>query len=68
MFRKVEKVMVLEEASEISGVGVPTLHAAILRKELNAAKIGKSWRLRESDLATWLDQKFKQPEAVQHAV
>lgn len=62
-----EKLIVLSDASKITGIGEKTLHNAIQAGELKAAKIGRYWRLRESDLSQWLEGKFVQSELPQAA-
>ena len=59
MLQTLEKLLSLNEASEQLGLTTQTLSNAIHAGELRAAKIGKGWRLRQSDVVQWLNEQFE---------
>ena len=49
------RFLTLKEAAAMLQICERTAHRMIERKELSALKVGGQWRLRESELAKWLE-------------
>jgi excisionase family DNA binding protein len=47
-------LLTLPEAAELLNVSTRTLQRMIRRSELPAFKVGGQWRVRESELARWI--------------
>ena len=48
------RLLTLPEAAELLNVSTRTLQRMIRRSELPAFKVGGQWRVRESELARWI--------------
>ena len=59
MDKKLEnmRLLKLSEAGDLLQVSTRTLQRMILQKELPAFKVGGQWRMRESQLRQWLEQR-----------
>jgi excisionase family DNA binding protein len=53
------RLLTLSEAAKLLQVSTRTLQRMIRQKQLPAFKVGGQWRMRESQLGEWLDQKEK---------
>ena len=53
------RLLTLSEAAALLQVSTRTLQRMIRQKQLPAFKVGGQWRMRESQLGEWLDQKEK---------
>lgn len=53
----VEKLYTVDETAEILQVTANTVRRNIRQKRIRASKIGKSYRIKESDLQAFLDNK-----------
>ncbi|NIM20774.1 MAG: helix-turn-helix domain-containing protein [Candidatus Latescibacteria bacterium] len=51
------KLLTLSQASQILQVSKRTLHRMIQQKEIPAFKVGGQWRIRESQLNKWVEDK-----------
>ena len=49
------RLLTLPEAAELLQVSTRTLQRMIRRKDLPAFKVGGQWRVRESQLARWIE-------------
>jgi len=54
------KIMSIEQAAEIMGVDYKTIYRLIKTGDLPAAKIGRIFRIRESDLHSYFDRQVEQ--------
>jgi len=53
------RLLTLSEAAALLQVSTRTLQRMIRQRQLPAFKVGGQWRMRESQLSEWLDQKEK---------
>ena len=53
------RLLTLSEAAALLQVSTRTLQRMIRQRQLPAFKVGGQWRMRESQLGEWLDQKEK---------
>ena len=53
------RLLTLSEAAKLLQVSTRTLQRMIRQRQLPAFKVGGQWRMRESQLGEWLDQKAK---------
>lgn len=53
-----ERMWEIPKVTSETGVKRPTLLRAIRAGDLRACKIGKSWRIKPSDLRAWLASKY----------
>ncbi|HWX77163.1 MAG TPA: helix-turn-helix domain-containing protein [Candidatus Acidoferrales bacterium] len=53
------RLLTLSEAAKLLQVSTRTLQRMIRQRQLPAFKVGGQWRMRESQLGEWLDQKEK---------
>jgi excisionase family DNA binding protein len=53
------RLLTLSEAARLLQVSTRTLQRMIRQRQLPAFKVGGQWRMRESQLGEWLDQKEK---------
>jgi excisionase family DNA binding protein len=51
------RLLTLSEAATLLHVSTRTLQRMIRQRQLPAFKVGGQWRMRESQLSEWLDQK-----------
>ena len=49
------RLLTLPEAAELLHVSTRTLQRMIRRKDLPAFKVGGQWRVRESQLTSWIE-------------
>jgi excisionase family DNA binding protein len=52
-------LLTLSEAAKLLQVSTRTLQRMIHQKQLPAFKVGGQWRLRETQLGAWLEQREK---------
>ncbi|HET9787893.1 MAG TPA: helix-turn-helix domain-containing protein [Pyrinomonadaceae bacterium] len=48
------RLLTLTETGELMQASKPTVHRMLRRNELPAFKIGRQWRVRESELTKWI--------------
>ena len=53
------RLLTLSEAAKLLQVSTRTLQRMIRQNQLPAFKVGGQWRMRESQLSEWLDQREK---------
>jgi excisionase family DNA binding protein len=53
------RLLTLSEAAMLLQVSTRTLQRMIRQRQLPAFKVGGQWRMRESQLSEWLEQKEK---------
>jgi excisionase family DNA binding protein len=53
------RLLTLSEAAKLLQVSTRTLQRMIRQRQIPAFKVGGQWRMRESQLGEWLDQKEK---------
>ena len=53
------RLLTLSEAAKLLQVSTRTLQRMIRQSQLPAFKVGGQWRMRESQLSEWLDQRAK---------
>ena len=53
------RLLTLSEAAALLQVSTRTLQRMIRQRQLPAFKVGGQWRMRESQLSEWLNQKEK---------
>jgi excisionase family DNA binding protein len=53
------RLLTLSEAAKLLQVSTRTLQRMIRQRQLPAFKVGGQWRMRESQLGEWLNQKEK---------
>ncbi|HTN71437.1 MAG TPA: helix-turn-helix domain-containing protein [Methylomirabilota bacterium] len=53
------RLLTLSEAARLLQVSTRTLQRMIRQRQLPAFKVGGQWRMRESQLSEWLEQKEK---------
>lgn len=53
------RLLTLSEAAKLLQVSTRTLQRMIRQSQLPAFKVGGQWRMRESQLSEWLDQREK---------
>jgi excisionase family DNA binding protein len=58
------QTVTIVQVSRSTGIPRDTLLRAVRCGELKAAKLGRAWRLRESDVMVWLDSKFESQEGL----
>ena len=51
------RLLTLSEAARLLQVSTRTLQRMIRQRQLPAFKVGGQWRMRESQLSEWLEQK-----------
>jgi excisionase family DNA binding protein len=51
------RLLTLSEAAKLLQVSTRTLQRMIRQSQLPAFKVGGQWRMRESQLSEWLDQR-----------
>lgn len=59
------RLLTLLETAELMQVSKPTLHRMLRRNELPAFKIGRQWRVRESELTKWILGRENTPDIAQ---
>lgn len=58
-------LLTLTETAELMQVSKLTLHRMLRRNELPAFKIGRQWRVRESELTKWILGRENAPDIAQ---
>jgi excisionase family DNA binding protein len=56
------RLLTLSQAAELLHVSTRTIQRMIRRHELPAFKVGGQWRLRESQLVNWLEDRENAPQ------
>ncbi|HMA82238.1 MAG TPA: helix-turn-helix domain-containing protein [Candidatus Binatia bacterium] len=57
------RLLTLPEAAELLHVSTRTVQRMIRRKDLPAFKVGGQWRLRESQLTQWIQDREESSES-----
>ena len=57
-----DKILTVPEVAKYLKLDKSTVYYMIQRKQIPHLKIGKSVRIRESDLLKWIEEKMIQPE------
>jgi excisionase family DNA binding protein len=53
------QLLTLPEAAQLLHVSIRTVHRMIHKNDLPAFKVGGQWRLRESQLAQWIQRRVE---------
>ncbi|MBM4296424.1 MAG: helix-turn-helix domain-containing protein [Deltaproteobacteria bacterium] len=59
------RLLTLAEAANLLHVSTRTLQRMIRSRDLPALKVGGQWRLRESQLAEWIQGRERRPMALE---
>jgi excisionase family DNA binding protein len=59
------RLLTLTETAELMQVSKLTLHRMLRRNELPAFKVGRQWRVRESELTKWILGRENAPDIAQ---
>ena len=57
MLNSTQKLLTIEDASNLLSIKVSRLRTAVFRKEIPYIKIGRLVRFKESDLMEWVESK-----------
>ncbi|MFH1002766.1 MAG: helix-turn-helix domain-containing protein [Chloroflexota bacterium] len=59
-----ERMLSVQEAAGLAGVGPDTLRHYVLTGRLHAVKVGRRWRIRDRDLERFMERESRGPEQV----